>query len=252
MKDSWLTVNPSSGEGNSKLSNSATNYKGRLPRSTIVTIQGQGVSEPQTYKVNQEAYSEYIIIDKTIFDVGKEQSIITVTGKSNSPIIEYSLESTNGIPIVLPTKFNYSQDTISGEGTNGVNIPSDPGSVGEFNFSLSITIPTNTVGDRVGKIKFMGSNETVIANIIINQDTSTYTITYTKGEYIASISKATDTVNYGGSSSSIATLETNNAQYTYTFDGWYSGSTKVTSSATYAPTSVTADATYTAKFELKN
>ena len=69
MKDSWLIVNPSSGEGNSKLSNRATNYKGRLLRSTIVTIQGQGVSEPQTYKVNQEAYSEYIIIDKTIFDV---------------------------------------------------------------------------------------------------------------------------------------------------------------------------------------
>lgn len=247
MKDSWLTVNPSSGEGNSKLSNSATNYKGRLPRSTIVTIQGQGVSEPQTYKVNQEAYSEYIIIDKTIFDVGKEQSIITVTGKSNSPIIEYSLESTNGIPIVLPTKFNYSQDTISGEGTNGVNIPSDPGSVGEFNFSLSITIPTNTVGDRVGKIKFMGSNETVIANIIINQDTSTYTITYTKGEYIASISKATDTVNYGGSSSSIATLETNNAQYTYTFDGWYSGSTKVGSDLQLNLTSITKNGTYEAR-----
>ena len=247
MKDSWLTVNPSSGEGNSKLSNSATNYKGRLLRSTIVTIQGQGVSEPQTYKVNQEAYSEYIIIDKTIFDVGKEQSIITVTGKSNSPIIEYSLESTNGIPIVLPTKFNYSQDTISGEGTNGVNIPSDPGSVGEFNFSLSITIPTNTVGDRVGKIKFMGSNETVIANIIINQDTSTYTITYTKGEYIASISKATDTVNYGGSSSSIATLETNNAQYTYTFDGWYSGSTKVGSDLQLNLTSITKNGTYEAR-----
>ena len=247
MKDSWLTVNPSSGEGNSKLSNSATNYKGRLPRSTIVTIQGQGVSEPQTYKVNQEAYSEYIIIDKTIFDVGKEQSIITVTGKSNSPIIEYSLESTNGIPIVLPTKFNYSQDTISGEGTNGVNIPSDPGSVGEFNFSLSITIPTNTVGGRVGKIKFMGSNETVIANIIINQDTSTYTITYTKGEYIASISKATDTVNYGGSSSSIATLETNNAQYTYTFDGWYSGSTKVGSDLQLNLTSITKNGTYEAR-----
>ena len=247
MKDSWLTVNPSSGEGNSKLYNSAINYKGRLPRSTIVTIQGQGVSEPQTYKVNQEAYSEYIIIDKTIFDVGKEQSIITVTGKSNSPIIEYSLESTNGIPIVLPTKFNYSQDTISGEGTNGVNIPSDPGSVGEFNFSLSITIPTNTVGDRVGKIKFMGSNETVIANIIINQDTSTYTITYTKGEYIASISKATDTVNYGGSSSSIATLETNNAQYTYTFDGWYSGSTKVGSDLQLNLTSITKNGTYEAR-----
>ena len=247
MKDSWLIVNPSSGEGNSKLSNRAINYKGRLPRSTIVTIQGQGVSEPQTYKVNQEAYSEYIIIDKTIFDVGKEQSIITVTGKSNSPIIEYSLESTNGIPIVLPTKFNYSQDTISGEGTNGVNIPSDPGSVGEFNFSLSITIPTNTVGDRVGKIKFMGSNETVIANIIINQDTSTYTITYTKGEYIASISKATDTVNYGGSSSSIATLETNNAQYTYTFDGWYSGSTKVGSDLQLNLTSITKNGTYEAR-----
>ena len=247
MKDLWLIVNPSSGEGNSKLSNSAINYKGRLPRSTIVTIQGQGVSEPQTYKVNQEAYSEYIIIDKTIFDVGKEQSIITVTGKSNSPIIEYSLESTNGIPIVLPTKFNYSQDTISGEGTNGVNIPSDPGSVGEFNFSLSITIPTNTVGDRVGKIKFMGSNETVIANIIINQDTSTYTITYTKGEYIASISKATDTVNYGGSSSSIATLETNNAQYTYTFDGWYSGSTKVGSDLQLNLTSITKNGTYEAR-----
>ena len=246
MKDTWLTVNPSSGEGNSKLSNSATDYKGRLSRSTVVSVKGKGVEE-KTYKVTQKAYEEYLLINTVTFDVGELQSQIEITGKSNSPIIEYVLTSDNGIPISLPTTFTYTQGQTSGSGQNGVNLTTDPGSVGEFNFVLKVTIPKNNVGARVGKIKFTGSTATVTATVTINQETSTYQITYQKGSYIASISKNNEVINYGGNASCVATLLSNDAQYTYTFDGWYEGSNKIGSSLTLSVTNITAVHTYIAK-----
>ena len=247
MKETWLSVNPSSGEGNSALSNSATDYKGRLPRSTVVSVKGKGIAEAKTYKVTQKAYDEYLSINQVTFDVGEEQSNITITGKSNSPLIEYVLASDNNIPIILPSTFTYTQGQTTGSGSNGVNLTTDPGSVGEFEFKLVVTIPKNTVGARIGKIKFLGSNASVTATIIINQETSTYVITYTKGNYIQSISKSTQTVNYGGTASSVATLLSNDAQYTYTFDGWYEGSNKITSNLTLSVSNISAVHTYVAK-----
>ena len=75
-----------------------------------------------------------------------------------------------------------------------------------------------------------------------------YTITYSAGDYVESLSRTTERVAHGANAAgSTMTVNGTTAQYSYGVDGWYSGSTRVTSSATYAPTGVTADATYTAK-----
>ena len=75
-----------------------------------------------------------------------------------------------------------------------------------------------------------------------------YTITYSAGDYVASLSRTTERVAHGANAAgSTMTVNGTTAQYSYGVDGWYSGSTRVTSSATYAPTGVTANATYTAK-----
>ena len=75
-----------------------------------------------------------------------------------------------------------------------------------------------------------------------------YTITYSAGDYVASLSRTTERVAHGeNAAGSTMTVNGTTAQYSYGVDGWYSGSTRVTSSATYAPTGVTANATYTAK-----
>ena len=228
MKDSWLTISPSSGEGNSIILNKGDDYKGRLLRSTVVTIKAQGVEE-KTYKVNQEAYSEYIFVNETSFNIGKEGGIIAIKGNSNSPLIEYALTNENQIPIQLPSEFSYKQNTNSGEGNNGEVIPSDPGAIGEYEFIISIFVPSNDVGDRVGKITLMGQNPKNVIEIIINQENAIFTINYTKGDYIENISKSTEEVDYGNSATCEATLLPNTAQYTYTFDGWYEGENKISS-----------------------
>ena len=75
-----------------------------------------------------------------------------------------------------------------------------------------------------------------------------YTVTYTVGDYIASVSRASERVAHGANAQgSTATVSSNTAQYSYAFTGWFSGDSSVSTSATYAPTNVTADATYEAR-----
>jgi uncharacterized repeat protein (TIGR02543 family) len=74
------------------------------------------------------------------------------------------------------------------------------------------------------------------------------TVNYTKNSYVSSISRSTERVAYGADAlGSTLTLPTNTAQYTYSIDGWYQGSTKVSTSATFVPKSVNADVTYEAR-----
>lgn len=76
----------------------------------------------------------------------------------------------------------------------------------------------------------------------------TYTITYAKGANIKTISKVSETVKHGANAvGCTATVNNDTAQYSYAFDGWYDGATKASTSATFAPTNVTASKTYTAK-----
>lgn len=75
-----------------------------------------------------------------------------------------------------------------------------------------------------------------------------YTITYAKGNYVSSVSPTSERVAHGANASgSTMTVNTTTPEFSYGIDGWYSGSTRVVTTAKYAPTKVTADATYTAK-----
>ena len=92
-----------------------------------------------------------------------------------------------------------------------------------------------------------GQNETftfgITTSITVFCTMKTYTVSYTKGTGITAVSRASETVNYGANAAgSTATVQTG-----YTFDGWYNGSTKASSSVTFAPTNVTATVTYEAR-----
>lgn len=215
-KDSWLTVNPMAGEGNATLTNSGTIHKGRLERQTVVTAVVKGIEAAKSYQVKQEPTAEYITLDKTSFDVGEGASTITVSGKSNSPKITFSLGTGNDIPIVLPA--NYTANGLLT--VNGTSIPDDPGAVDEFVFSMEIPIPKNTVGKRTGKVSVTGSTSSVTGTVTITQATSTWTVTYSKGDYINTINKTSEKINWGGTATAVATLLANTAQYTYSFTGW--------------------------------
>lgn len=241
-KDSWLTVNPMAGEGNATLTNSGTIHKGRLERQTVVTAVVKGIEAAKSYQVKQEPTAEYITLDKTSFDVGEGASTITVSGKSNSPKITFSLGTGNDIPIVLPA--NYTANGLLT--VNGTSIPDDPGAVDEFVFSMQIPIPKNTVGKRTGKVSVTGSTSSVTGTVTITQATSTWTVTYSKGDYINTINKTSEKINWGGTATAVATLLANTAQYTYSFTGWYEGSTKISSDLSLSVPNITANRTFTA------
>ena len=241
-KDSWLTVNPMAGEGNAALTNTGTIHKGRLERQTVVTAVVKGIEAAKSYQVKQEPTAEYITLDKTSFDVGEGASTITVSGKSNSPKITFSLGTGNGIPIVLPA--NYTANGLLT--VNGTSIPDDPGAVDEFVFSMKIPIPKNTVGKRTGKVSVTGSTSSVTGTVTITQATSTWTVTYSKGDYINTINKTSEKINWGGTATAVATLLANTAQYTYSFTGWYEGDTKISSDLSLSVSNITANRTFTA------
>lgn len=241
-KDSWLTVNPMSGKGNATLSNSGTLHTGRLIRSTTVTASVIGLNAGKSYAVNQEPSLESIVFDKTSFNVSEDASKVTITGKSNSPKITFSLDTGNNIPITLPTTYTANEVETS----NGSAIAGDPGAKAEFSFSIAISIPKNTVGQRVGKILAVGSDVEIKAQATITQATSSYTVSYVKGDYIDTINKTSEKVNYGGTATATATLPANTVQYAYTFDGWYDGSTKVGSDLALSVAGIISNRTFTA------
>lgn len=241
-KDSWLTVNPMSGKGNATLSNSGTLHTGRLIRSTTVTASVIGLNAGKSYAVNQEPSLESIVFDKTSFNVSEDASTVTITGKSNSPKITFSLDTGNNIPITLSTTYTANEVETS----NGSAIAGDPGAKAEFSFSIAISIPKNTVGQRVGKILAVGSDVEIKAQATITQATSSYTVSYAKGDYIDTINKTSEKVNYGGTATATATLPANTVQYAYTFDGWYDGSTKVGSDLALSVAGIISNRTFTA------
>ena len=242
-KDSWLTVNPMAGEGNATLTNSGTIHKGRLERQTVVTAVVKGIEAAKSYQVKQEPTAEYITLDKTSFDVGEGASTITVSGKSNSPKITFSLGTGNDIPIVLPA--NYTANGLLT--VNGTSIPDDPGAVDEFVFSMQIPIPKNTVGKRTGKVSVTGSTSSVTGTVTITQATSTWTVTYSKGDYINTINKTSEKINWGGTATAVATLLANTAQYTYSFGGWYEGSARIGTTLALSVANITAARTFEAR-----
>lgn len=241
-KDSWLTVNPMTGEGDATLTNSGAIHKGRLERQTVVTAVVKGIEAAKSYQVKQEPTAEYITLDKTSFEVGEGASTITVSGKSNSPKITFALGSGNDIPIVLPA--NYTANGLLT--VNGTSIPDDPGAVDEFIFSAQIPIPKNTVGQRTGKITVTGSIASVVGTVTVTQATSTWTVTYSKGDYINTINKTSEKINWGNTATAVATLLANTAQYSYSFLGWYEGDTKISSSLSLSVANITANRTFTA------
>lgn len=242
-KDYWLTVSPMSGKGNATLRNSVTPHKGRLQRSTVVTAVVKDMAEGKSYSVNQKPSSEYLTLDKTEFSIGEAGGNVTVTGKSNSARLTFTLGESSAISIPIPTTYTVNSFSNS----TSAAITGDPGAKDEFTFSITFAIPRNLGAERVGVIVVQGSSSTVSAIANITQAVATFKMTYTKGDYINTISKTEETVQYGGAATCTATLLVNTQQYSYTFDGWYEGSAKVGSALALSVANISTARSFTAK-----
>lgn len=242
-KDSWLTVSPMSGTGNAVLTNSSTLYKGRVERQTTVTAVVKGVESAKSYQVKQEPTAEYIELDDNVFEVdGDKIKIITISGRSNSPILNFSVPAGSEISMVAPS--NYLLDGAVPV-TSGESIPNDPGASREFTFSAKVSIPKNTVGERLGEVIITGSSSFVSKKVTVVQSTSTYSIIYSAGDYV-SVDKTSEIVDYGRIATATATLFQNTDEYSYSFSGWYEGGIKISSSLKLSVENITSSRTFTA------
>lgn len=158
-KAAWLTVNPTSGNGNATVQNTGTVHTGRKQRETTVTGVAVGVSPNKTYKVIQKGKTEFASFnDGAETTVSKTGGTLTITGKTNSSKLNFELVDLKtravvkgGLELTLPSKY-----TAGGrETTNNVAITGDPGAQQEFEFSIAFTdiAPNTTVDELTAALK---------------------------------------------------------------------------------------------------
>lgn len=144
-KASWLTLEPMSGSGNQTIVNTGTENTGRNQRTTTVTGTASGVTPNRTYEVIQLGAAEFVSFDEVSMTVSKDGGTLTITGKSNSSKLTFTLvdnnEDENDLVLNLPENY-----TAGGSSTqNGAAITGDPGATAEYEFSVQFTgIAANT------------------------------------------------------------------------------------------------------------
>lgn len=198
-KPGWLTVSPMSGSGNDTLQNTATPHTGRLSRTGTVTVTGVGVSQPKTYKVNQEPKAEFISIDNgSSMAADKGGGKVTVSGKSNSAALTFAWVGEAHEATIA------EQYTASGKPTNNTEaIEGDPGATGEYTWSVELTLPANTTVEQVDRTLKVSNGSNVAQQIVIEQ---------TAGDATLSLSETEITIPADGSAVSVTV--TSNTSWT--------------------------------------
>ena len=196
-KAAWLTLSPTSGQGNATVQNTATVHTGRVQRTTIVTGVATGVSPNKTYSVIQKPKPEFVSFDNgTEITVGKDGGSLTIKGKSNSAKLAFSLvdnaEGTvNDLSLTLPESYTAAGAVT----TNNVDIIGDPGAAAEYEFSITFTgIAENlTINELQCALAVMAGDNAATAQITIKQ---------TAGDPTFSFDKASITIEASGEAAS--------------------------------------------------
>lgn len=136
----FVTFNPGSGDGNQEVQVTAAAHTGRNQRTTSAKVATSDGSIEKTVTVNQKAKAEFVEIQKT-FSLAKEGGAITITGKSNSTKLTFSLApGEQPLTLVFPDTYQAAGKSTA----NDAEIDGDPGATAEYNFSVTISdVPAN-------------------------------------------------------------------------------------------------------------
>lgn len=136
----FVTFNPGSGDGNQAVQVTAAAHTGRNQRTTSAKVATSDGSIEKTVTVNQKAKDEFVEIQKT-FSLAKEGGAITITGKSNSTKLTFSLApGEQPLTLVFPDTYQAAGKSTA----NDAAIDGDPGATAEYNFSVTISdVPAN-------------------------------------------------------------------------------------------------------------
>jgi hypothetical protein len=202
QKFGFVTVDPVSGSGDQAVSISGDKYTGRLGRTTnLIVVTNGGVQKALV--VNQAAAAESVTSDSPTATVAKTGGNVTITGKSNSTKLTFAATPAeeNGLTLQLPENY-----TAAGKQTaNGAVIADDPGTTGEFVWSITISnVPANV------------SIEELVATLSVTAaggQKAQVTITQAAGDSTLEIDKETINLDVNGSAQTVNV--TSNDEWTW-------------------------------------
>ena len=202
QKFGFVTVDPVSGSGDQAVSISGDKYTGRLERTAnLIVVTNGGVQKALV--VNQAAAAESVTSDSPTATVAKTGGNVTITGKSNSTKLTFAATPAeeNGLTLQLPENY-----TAAGKQTaNGAVIADDPGTTGEFVWSITISnVPANV------------SIEELVAMLSVTAaggQKAQVTITQAAGDSTLDIDKETINLDVNGSAQTVNV--TSNDEWTW-------------------------------------
>lgn len=137
-KASWLKVDPSQGSGDATVKvSSIAEHTGRNARTTTLTWTAANVTDV-VRTVSQAGKPEYVTMANSA-SADKEGKTVTISGKSNSAKLTFSLGS-GDLDLNLPQNYTANSAITA----NGVAIAGDPGATSEYEFSIPIIVRANT------------------------------------------------------------------------------------------------------------
>lgn len=193
QKFSFVTVDPVSGSGDQAVNFSGEKHTGRLQRTINLTVTTNGGAK-KALVVNQAAAAEVVRSDSPNASVQKTGGNVTITGKSNSTKLTFSVTPAeeNGLTLQLPANYTAAGKTTA----NGVVIADDPGAAGEFVWSITISdVPANvTIEELTATLKVTAAGGQT-ANVTVTQAAGDSTIELDKKTINLDVNGTQQTVN---------------------------------------------------------
>lgn len=216
---SWLTPASKSGTGNKTVGLTASKNPG-ASRTTIVTVTVSGITKTVNCTQTEQ--------DK--FTLKVSSTTLNSSGTAITDIGECSIGSTSSAGVSTGTYYRDTSQTITAKAApTGYNFVGWYEGSNLISSSLQVSITMNA--NRILVARYQIKTYAVNA---VSEDTN-------KG----TVSPAGQTIEYGKNATVVATPKA-----AYNFAGWYNGTTKVSSNASYT-FAVTANISLTAKFTIK-
>lgn len=193
QKFGFVTVDPVSGSGDQAVNFSGEKHTGRLQRTINLTVTTNGGAK-KALVVNQAAAAEAVRSDSPNASVQKTGGNVTITGKSNSTKLTFSVTPAeeNGLTLQLPADYTAAGKTTA----NGAIIADDPEAAGEFVWSITISdVPANvTIEELTATLKVTAAGGQ-IANVTVTQAAGDSTIELDKETINLDVNGTQQTVN---------------------------------------------------------
>ena len=147
MPTSFVTISPASGTGTQNLTITASPNTGRSQRQIVFGAIGTNdLPSDNKLAITQQAASPFIRFDTSSQSKDTSGGTALFTGKSNLATIKVTLDAEHLGSSLDSAEINgvVLDSTAKGQLTStGYTVVGDPGESGEYNVSISITVPSN-------------------------------------------------------------------------------------------------------------